>query len=918
MHKLTVLGGSWRSRDRTGVPSGVRVLNLPLACVFHALFLSCVFSAVSPATCATAAPGDFVSLPFTSRAGFCPDGVFGSTRWPGGERPEGIVAWGSYCGNKDADTGSAESTAFLAPASLSMYIAGYLGSPNLRLTLIQLESGLQMELLPKLLPAEKWEPATFTIAPDWVGKPVRMVAADQATSAGGWFGFTEPVLPDSLARGGRIEVGSTQAGFCSNGVFGTTVWPGDGRPRGVAWGSYCKSGDDDTGWKASKPVTAGAHLSIYLAGYPGLPNLRAAVENLQSGVQIPLRVLVPPGEHWNHYYFPLPAQWKGQRIRVIAEDKAKGPFGWLGFTEPLPEPSLASQVFPATRMIGVVFVFLIALLLPGMACAVAAAMRGTKDPVDLTTVALLGDAFAGYAAFWVYFASHRAGIAYSYVTLLVSCAIIAIGLRRRSVEWPLLRQLFEPWGLVALASAFVLSLGLLHAGEERPLALAAGRFGPPTLAADNELPKILADDVFAGRIPKPMIGDWLSSDRPPLQAGFCLWNYVWMWGDRDYCYLIISTILQCWCFAGLWVYLTAANISRPATALVLLMALFSGFTILNSFYSWPKLLPVTFLLVMAGYLLTGRYHAARDRWTSGLGTGAAAAFALLGHGGSAFALMGIGITMMILRRYPGRRFLLAAVCAGGAVYLPWVSYQRYYDPPGDRLLKWHLAGTVHPRPGVGLGELLVANYGELKVRDLVENKVSNFRILAEGVSDFRQDVSVVVRHTFDGRAMARGAAVGALRAFMFRGWVLCVGVGVLGPIGVLLCWVFRRPYSPEVSAARTLWLCIVVTMIVWCAAMFGPAQTLVHQGSYFTEVAAFAGTALAFWALSRATAVVLCFVSVLFNMMLYVWFGPRPPAGFGDTLGPVNWALWLTCLLSAMGFLAWLWLLARAGTSSKA
>jgi hypothetical protein len=888
-----------------------------LTCVFRALLLPCVLSALSPQTFAAAARSDFVSLPFTSETGFCPDGVFGSTRWPDGERPDGIVAWTSYCGGKGADTGSAESSAFLAPASLSIYIAGYLGSPNLRLRLIQVESGQQMELLPKSLPAEKWEPATFTIAPDWVGKRVRMVAEDQATGTRGWFGFTEPVLPRSSVAGGYIDVGSTQAGFCSNGVYHTTVWPGDGRPGGITWGSYCKSGNDDTGRKASKPVTAGTYLSVYLAGYPGFPNVRAAVENIQSGVQLPLQVSGLPRETWQRYNFPLPAEWKGQSIRVIAEDKAKGPFGWLGFTEPLPEPSLTSQVFLATRMIGAIFVFLIALLLPGMACAVLAAMRGTKDPVDLTTLALLGDALFGYAAFWVYFVSHPAGIAYSYVTLLVSCAVIAIGLQRRKVKWPLLRQLFEPWGLVALASVFVLSLGLLHGGEERPLVLAAGRFGPPTLAADNELPKVLADDVFRGHIPKPMIGDWLSSDRPPLQAGFDLWKY-WMWGKYDYFYLIESTILQCLFFAGLWVYLMAANVGRPATALVLFVALFSGFTILNSFYTWPKLLPVTFLLILAGYLLTGRYHGVHNRWTSGLGAGAAAAFALLGHGGSAFALIGIGITLIILRRYPGRRFLLAAVCAAGAVYLPWVLYQKYYDPPGDRLLKWHLAGTIPPRPDVGLGELLVKNYGDLTVRDLVQNKISNFRTLVDGVSYFKQDLAVACKHTFDRQLMARGAAVGALRASMFHGWVLCVGVAVFGPVALLLCWVCRRRYSPELSSAQTLWLCIAVTMTVWCVAMFGPDQTTVHQGSYFTEVAAFAGTVLAFWAFSPAAAVVLGVVSVFLNTMLYVWLGPTPPAGFVDTLGPINSALWLTCFLSAMVFLAWLWLLARAGTSSRA
>lgn len=40
------------------------------------------------------------------------------------------------------------------------------------------------------------------------------------------------------------------------------------------------------------------------------------------------------------------------------------------------------------------------------------------------------------------------------------------------------------------------------------------------LPSDNVLPDLSAKQVLSGAPPRPFAGDWLSSDRPPLQAGF--------------------------------------------------------------------------------------------------------------------------------------------------------------------------------------------------------------------------------------------------------------------------------------------------------------------------------------------------------------------------------------------------------------
>jgi hypothetical protein len=66
---------------------------------------------------------------------------------------------------------------------------------------------------------------------------------------------------------------------------------------------------------------------------------------------------------------------------------------------------------------------------------------------------------------------------------------------------------------------------------------------------------------------------------------------------------------------------------------------------------------------------------------------------MLSHGGSAFAFIGLISTFLLLKGRIKVRNLAALAAASALLYLPWVLYQKYYDPPGDRLLKYHLAGA---------------------------------------------------------------------------------------------------------------------------------------------------------------------------------------------------------------------------------
>jgi hypothetical protein len=849
---------------------GERILRNFLGCAEKARLRAWIrCSAVAflawTAQAATASSASFLAL----GEGFCTDGVYSSTMWPTGKRPAGLRTWGSYCEEGDAGVGHAESQGFPCPPILSLYLAGYPGSPGARLFLKNVKSGAEMDLRTPFQPAEMWQYNSFPVPPDWVGQPVQVVADDRATGNRGWLGFSEPIPSvSSLFYLPFITTSAPQTGFCPDGVYEKTTWPIGGRPAGiVTHGSHCKGGDASTGWAASAPFMARDRFCIYAAGYSGRPGLRTAVETVETGRQLLLEFPEVQRERWGRHCFLLPADWSGRRVRIVAEDQVSGPTGWLAFSDSLPVHAMQGAV--AVRTAGLVLLLSILLLLPACAACMVAALRGIKYLTTLTAVALVSIGVTGYVSFWSYFYRHSAGRIFSWCTVLLSLAIIiwACIAKSRRPRLMAIKQLMTPACLVVLASVFIVSFGLLYGGEDMPYTTAAQRFSHP-LPPDNTIPTLFAEGIFAGEVPKPLIGDWLSSDRPPLQSGVLLWTYVWQSRDREVADLALSAILQCLFLAGLWSFLSACNMTRRCRGLIVTACLFSGFVCLNGFYTWPKLFPAAFLLSAAAYLLTDRPFSQRHRLREGALAGALAGLAMLCHGGSMFALLGLGFTIVLVRRLPSFEFLAAMAAAAALLYVPWMLYQRLYDPPGDRLLKWHIGGTVRPVPQESLTEVLLKNYRELSLKEMIHNKRSNFEALAGDLPEAARQLKLLV----GGAPKSRYQAAGYLRDNAFSTWIPCVGLAVFGPLALLA----SPRKRPEFKLASRLWFCIGLTLVLWCLLMFGPATTGVHQGTYFTVILAFAGSWLAFWNTRPALAVAATVLNVTWNIVLFVWLMPLP------------------------------------------
>jgi len=857
---------------------------------------------------------DLAPLEFTTNAGFCLDAVVPELIWELGERGTPMIIWGTGC--VDGATGQIESAKFLAPPELSMFVSGYIGYPGLRLLLRNVASRKEIELKPRSIPGMQWQQETFSAPPDWVGQPVQIVGVHGPSLESAWFGFTAPLLPNSSVAIGTIQTNRPQAGFCPDGAYPQTVWA-RGMPRGAAWGSYCASGDNGTGWMATDAFLAGVNLPLYVAGYPGSAGVRLSVENLQTKRQLPLQFKDPPREIWQRYNFSLPQQWKGQPIRVLAEDEAARPAGWMAFAKAAP-PSIGKQFSFAIGLLALTLLLFVVGSLPAVAAGIFAVSRGLTNLLDVTVIGLVTVGAAGYLAFWFYLFSVPAGFLYSCLSVVLCAAAVVYAWRclRKRADAAVLRRMILSWALVGLTSAFVISVAFVYGKPDVVQDYSSRRFGPPFLSIDNFIPQIFAEDILRGQIPKPIVGDWLSSDRPPLQTGMVLWNHPWMRGNRDLQYQILGVIFQLTCLAGVLAYLDAAKVSRKAAALALAAIIFWGFTFLNSFYSWPKLLPVAFLFVIAGYLLTDRYNTARSSWRVGAAVGAAASLAMLCHGGSIFALIGLGLTLLLLRRVPTPRFIGAAFVTAVLFYVPWMLYQKHYDPPGDRLLKWHLAGVTAPHPEIGLGHLLVANYGKLGLDEIARYKESNFEVLFDALP-FWHHPAILLHGIISGNRAQAAAAVAELRYSMFLHWFWSIDLFSFAPLAFLLCLILRRRKSVELRQAFDLWLVTVVMLVIWCLIMFGPRTTQVHQGCYFTELAAVAGGVLLLWAVSPRLAVLFTAAHAFLNLALYVFLTAPATPGVASFMGPKNVPLAATSALTAAGVVLVLDRLARGVSPSK-
>jgi hypothetical protein len=247
--------------------------------------------------------------------------------------------------------------------------------------------------------------------------------------------------------------------------------------------------------------------------------------------------------------------------------------------------------------------------------------------------------------------------------------------------------------------------------------------------------------------------------------------------------------------------------------------------VVNSTFTWPKLLAAA--LVCASLALV--VSMARDRTLAPWLLVAAVigcTLGLLAHGASAFALP----TVLIAAAWQFRRLSArdmwrstgAGVAALATLYLPWMLFQRFVDPPGDRLLKWHLAGDMRITQESALATIQ-NSYEAIGLREAWDNKVANLSMV------FDPDI---FRGVLPLSTASRGERTNA--EFYLTTNALGLSLIVLAALAVAFASraISRKALPPQDRRLGAMCALTLPSLVLWCLVMFIPRSTFVHQGSH--------------------------------------------------------------------------------------
>jgi hypothetical protein len=478
--------------------------------------------------------------------------------------------------------------------------------------------------------------------------------------------------------------------------------------------------------------------------------------------------------------------------------------------------------------------------LPVVAAVLLTARLGVKSVPVLLATGLAASAAAAMLTFWAYYGDPLLGESVAYLFVFGGAGVSAWILFERKLESRLLRQLATPLALWFLGTAFVLFFGFLHGGTDNPLGTAATR-SLGQLPSDNVIPAYFAEWYFqhGHHGPPPIFGgEWLSSDRPPLQVGYVLGQRQFGWDTTALHYQVIGTILQQLWIVGVWALLLAARVGRTTRGLAIVAVLVSDLVFVNGFFIWPKMLPAAMLLGAAALVMTPLWSRLRHSlWAAAL-LAALCGAAIMGHGSSVFGIVPLAL-IAAWRGLPSWRWLGVAVAVGLLFMAPWSAYQKYADPPGNRLVKYFLAGEPDFADHRGVSEAILDAYGEVGFGGALHYKGQNYVTMVGGgpaLEALERGWDAVKDGDWD-------TALMEVRVVYFFDLLPSLGLLLLGPIAMALAWRRGRRRPREWSFALNCFAVLAIGAIAWGLLMFGnlTARTVVHAGTFLLPILGFCG-----------------------------------------------------------------------------
>jgi hypothetical protein len=522
--------------------------------------------------------------------------------------------------------------------------------------------------------------------------------------------------------------------------------------------------------------------------------------------------------------------------------------------------------------------------LPGVAAALFVASRGERRLPVLLAVLLAASGGAAMLGFWAYYQSHQLGQTWSFLLALGSVLAVGWLLYDGAVVRPVLRGLAIPLALWALGSAFLVFLGFLHGGAHAPMEVSSTRFSG-AMPSDNYMPYFWGEWFYAHGhhgTPPEFTGNWLASDRPPLQMAYLETQLPFHFFMRELNYEVLGVCLQQLWIVSLWALLLALRVGRVTKALAMVTVLVSDLTLVNGFYVWPKLLPAAMLLAAAALVITPLWGEVRGRLWGGALVAGLCGLAMMGHGSSVYGIIALAL-IAAFRGLPSWRWLGVAVLTLVVVMGPWSAYQKWGDPPGNRLTKWYLGGDTEP-DDKSVGEAIVDGYREAGLGGTLHKKGQNFVAIFGGKpmwTNFELSEAGIEAGDFE-------AIVRPFRDTFFFDLIPSLGLLLLGPVAMAIGWRRRGRDPTEFHAAAIVLATFALGAVLWALIQFGgfSAQTVIHQGSYLVPLLGLAGCAIGLRAVWPRFAIGWLALNLIVMLAIYVPdFEPVEGAAFTPANG---------------------------------
>jgi hypothetical protein len=546
---------------------------------------------------------------------------------------------------------------------------------------------------------------------------------------------------------------------------------------------------------------------------------------------------------------------------------------------------------------------------PGVAAGLVAMRLGARDVPLILAIALAVSGSAAFAAFWAYYANPTIGQAWDFLVLFGAIQAGAWAAYRGGLDRELLRRLRTPLLLWVLGCFFIVYLGFLHGGNDEALAMSATRFSSQ-LPSDNDIPRFFAEwfagSGSAGTIPV-YPPDWLMSDRPPLQVGYVLSQRAFVDGAdaTTLNYQILCVVIQQLWIVGMWAVLVAARL-RPATrGLAMLAMLVSDVAILHGFFVWPKLIAAAFLLAALALVISPRWERLRGDPRAGALLGCLLALAMLAHGSSVYGVLPL-LLIAGYRGLPSWRWLGAAAAVGIVLMGSWTAFQRYADPPGDRLVKWHLGGALEVDERGAL-ETIVNNYGAIGFDGALENKWNNVEELS-GWSRGGFELDRAADAVGDGDL---DTALASIRTYRFFSLLPFLGLFLVAPFAMLLARNRPRRDEHEWRFALLTFGFVAIGCAFWVLLQWGipgHSTTMLHAGALAIPLLAVCACVAGLRTTFPRLAVAVVAAGALVTLLIYVPSLTPPP---GTSYSPLA-ALIATAALAGFAAVAFEWSPARA------